>query len=241
MSNSTSDVFLGVISRTIPKIKRASFRNKGDYVILIHGLLLGSASMKRISDSIDTHGFQVLNFHCSMKKYSIPVISNKILHNFITKHCLDKTKKIHFVTHSIGGIILRDYIQHHNMINIGRVVMLAPPNHGSEMYEAFDKIGLNKRFLGSSGKQVSQKIYLEMMDKKVTFDLGIIAGNKTINPLSFFVFKRENDGVISVSSTKITGMKSHIVIPTSHYFMLFSSKVIRQILVFLSRGKFDKD
>jgi triacylglycerol esterase/lipase EstA (alpha/beta hydrolase family) len=240
MTNLTSEVFLGLFSRGIPKLRRASFRNKGDYVILVHGLLVGAFSMQKISTCLDVHGFQVLNFKCSMKKYSIPVIASKFLHNFVIRHCLDKTKKIHFVTHSIGGIVVRDYIQKHNLINVSRVVMLAPPNNGSEMYTKFNKPLFQKWFLGIAGKQVANKDYLDTLHQKVGFDLGVIAANKSMNPFSFLTFNRENDGVVSVSSTKIIGMKSHVVIPTTHYFMLFNNEVIRQILTFLSRGKFDK-
>lgn len=170
MANPTSTLFLDLFAKNGIKTHRASLRNNGDYVVLVHGLLGGPFSMKKIEYYLNSYGFQVLNFKCSMKKYSIPAIADEFLHDFIKKHCLDKTKKIHFVTHSIGGILVRDYIQKYNSM-VGRVVMLAPPNDGAQMYVSFAKIPGNEWILGVSGKQIANKKYLNILGDKVNFDL----------------------------------------------------------------------
>ena len=195
--------------------------------------------MQKISNFLDAQGYRVLHFKCAMRKYSIPVISEKFLDSFVTKHCLNKSKKIHFVTHSLGGIIVRSYLQSHPILNVGRVVMIAPPNHGSEMVHVCNKIGL-RQLLGVSGKQLGTgpDSYLNMLPRKVDFDLGVIAGTRSLNPLSFFYIKGKNDGMVSVNSTKVIGMKDHISLPRSHNLLLYSDSAVMQISAYLRYGSF---
>jgi triacylglycerol lipase len=236
-----SDLIIrGISGRADLAVKSLSMRNKGDYVVLVPGVVGGIGSMKMIAKSLHEKGYQVIPFDCSMRKYSIQVIATKFLHGFVSHHCLDSKKKIHFVTHSLGGIVVRRLLQEYHSLRIGKVVMMAPPHHGAEMVRVFDNVFLRKLFLGVPGRQIniSDKSYVHGLDKKVKYDLGIISGNKSINPLSFFLIKGKNDGFVSVDRTKLDGMKGHTVIHSSHHGMLVNGRAINKTISFLRRGEF---
>lgn len=241
MSSFSLSLLQNIFSKTDTSIKRISLKNDGDYVILIPGLLLGPRSMNKIHNFLNNYGYQVLPLNCSIKKHSVQVLANSFLKNFIIKNCLNKKRKIHFITHSIGGIVVRKYLEDNHSLNIGKVVMLAPPNRGSEIMTLFSKMYFSRYLLGVSGKQISinDKAYLLSLEQKVSFDLGIIAGSHS-NLLSLWYLNRKNDGVVSVENTKILGMVEHLVLNQSHYSMLYSKEVLHQILFFLRCGKFDK-
>ena len=223
-------------------VKCVSLGNKGDYVILIHGLLLSPFFMKKIGTTLKKRGYHVLYFNYPSRKYSIDVLANKFLAEFIRTRCVSKKKKIHFVTHSLGGILVRRYLAKHPITKMGKVVMLVPPNHGSEMTDFFKNNFLYKFIYGPAGQQLGadKKSYVNLLPNKVKFDLGVIAGNKSHNLLSYFIMKLRNDGLVSVSSTKIIGMKDHITLPSSHICILYNKKAIEQILFFLDNCHFNK-
>lgn len=217
-----------------------SIRNKGDYVVLVPGVVGGVASMRVVAKSLQEKGYQVLIFDCSMRKYPIQVIATRFLHNFVLRYCLDSKKRIHFVTHSIGGIVLRKFLQDHHSLNTGKIVMLAPPNHGAEMAGFFDNILLRRFFLGVPGKQIStdKKAYVHSLKQELGYEVGVISGCRSANPFSYFNIKGKNDGFVSVESTKLQGMKDHAVLQASHHGMLVDKKAVKHILSFLQREEF---
>jgi triacylglycerol lipase len=236
-----SDLIIrGIYGRSDLTAKSLSMRNKGDYVVLVPGVVGGIWSMKMIAKSLHEKGYQVMPFDCSMRKYSIQAIATRFLHGFVLRHCLDSKKKIHFVTHSLGGIVVRRFLQEYHSLRIGKVVMMAPPHHGAEMVSLFDNAFTRRLLLGAPGRQISisEKSYVHRLDKKVKYDLGIISGNKSINPFSFFLIKRRNDGFVSVDRTKLDGMKDHITLPVSHHGLLVNGRGINKTVSFLHRGKF---
>lgn len=236
-----SDVIIrSIFGRTDLNVKALSMKNKGDYVVLVPGIVGGIGSMKVIANALHQKGYQVIPFDCSMRKYSIQVIAMKFLHGFISRHCLDSKKKIHFVTHSLGGIVVRRMLQEYHSLKTGKVVMIAPPNHGAEMVSAFDNILLRKLFLGVPGRQINidSKSYVHGLEQKSRYDLGIISGSRSMNPLSFFLIKDKNDGFVSVDRTKSEGMKDHVILQTSHHGLLVDGRAVKKTLSFLSRGEF---
>jgi triacylglycerol lipase len=242
MPNS-SDIALNRVGGKVSSLVRcASLGNEGDYVILIHGLFLSPFFMKKIASALEGRGYNVINFNYPSRKYPIDTLANKFLAEFVRTYCVSKKKKIHFVTHSLGGILVRKYLAEHPIVKMGKVVMFAPPNHGSEIADFLKNNFLYKFIYGPAGQQLgaNKRSYVNSLPNKVTFDLGVIAGSKSHNPLSSFLIKRKNDGTVSVSSTKITGMKDHITIPSSHVCILYNKEAIDQLLFFLDNGHFDK-
>jgi len=147
--------------------------------------------------------------------------------------------KLHFVTHSLGGILVRQYLLHHAIENLGRVVMLGPPNKGSEVV---DKLGDFPGFhfingdagleLGTGESSVPNRL------GAANFDLGIIAGTRSINLILSRMIPGPDDGKVSVESTKLEGMHDHVQMEVTHPFMMRNSKVIEQVIQYLETGRF---
>jgi hypothetical protein len=149
---------------------------------------------------------------------------------------------IHMVTHSLGGILVRAYLAGNQVPELGRVVMLGPPNQGSEVVDTFSLLpgfalwnGPAGEELGTSPGSVPNQL------GPVTFPVGVIAGTRSLNPLLSTAFSEENDGKVAVSRTKVEGMTDFIALPISHPLMMREPAAIRQTLEFLRSGHFMAD
>jgi hypothetical protein len=123
----------------------------------------------------------------------------------------------------------------------GHVIQLAPPNHGSEVADFLQKIWLYKTIFGPAGQQLTtDQSQIESLFGPVDYSLGIIAGNRTMDPISSAIIPGPDDGKVSIQSTKLDGMADHIVVGASHLYFPRSKKVHHQVLHFLENGAFDK-
>jgi triacylglycerol lipase len=146
---------------------------------------------------------------------------------------------VSFVTHSLGGVMVRAYLEQHPMPQLGRVVMLAPPNHGSEYVDIAGQWRLFGGFLGPTAVQLgTAPTSLPNRLPDADLDVGVIAGTGSINPLGAFLIDGTNDGTVSVESTQLTGMRDFIEVPVSHTFIMRDREVARQTIEFLRAGRF---
>jgi esterase/lipase len=210
-------------------------------VIMLHGILRSNVDMSLICHNFKKNGYATLNILYPSREQALEELSNFVHQKIMT--CVDYTPqtKLNFVTHSMGGLIARYYIAQQRPENLGKVVMLSPPNSGSEfadwLSEADVLAPLFKRIFGPAGGQL--RTDYEHIDTQINYPLGIIAGSKSINPLAPWVLAGEHDGIVPVERTKIKGMSDHIVIPATHSFMMFNNEVIGQALHFIKNGHFN--
>lgn len=148
---------------------------------------------------------------------------------------------LHIVTHSLGGLVARALILAHRPAQLGRLVMLAPPNAGSNIADLIYRIRLNRVLLGPVGPYLRTMRLPEdeALLGQVDYELGIIAGNRAIDPLfPRLILPRPNDGKVAVAATRVPGMTDHIVLPVPHTLMVYDRRVAAQTLAFLETGGF---
>ena len=149
--------------------------------------------------------------------------------------------KVHFVTHSLGGILVRSYFNRHPASDVGRVVMLGPPNQGSEVVDRLGSCRLFSLVNGPAGQELGTSA--DSLPNRLgspEFCLGVIAGNRSINWINSLLIPGSDDGKVSVERTMLDGMADHILVPATHPFLMRKREVIRQTIEFLREGAFDR-
>ena len=206
-------------------------------VILLHGLARTSSSMTAIEERLLEQGYGVINDGYLSRDASIEELAEIAIAPAIQK-CNDYDE-INFVTHSLGGILVRQYLSRHEIPKLKHVVMLGPPNQGSEVVDKLNKVPGFQFINGDAGLQLGTgELSVQNKLGPANFDVGIIAGTQSINLILSTFIPGVDDGKVSIESTKLEGMNDHIEMATTHTFMMKNEKVLEQVTHYLSNGKF---
>ena len=210
-------------------------------VVLLHGLARTEKSLEKLEHRLEDEGFHVLNLGYPSREKTIEALSFETIPAAIEQCSKLNTGKIHFVTHSMGAILVRYYTEHNEVPNMGRVVMLSPPNKGSEVVDKFKDLGIFKMIYGPAGGQLGTGP--DSLPKALgapNYEVGIITGDKTINPLFSSLIKGADDGTVSVDSARLEGMQDFLVVSKTHPFIMYDTKVFDQIIAFIRNGRFSQ-
>ena len=211
-----------------------------EQVVLLHGIARSSAHMEELEEFLSEAGYDVVNVNYPSTKFNISELIDIISHDLEKK--VSSKKKVNFVGYSMGGLMVRGIINRYKYENLGRVVQIASPNHGSEVADFLEDNWLFNEIYGPAGKELrTNQDKVKNLLGNIDYELGVIAGNGTIDPISSAIIPGDDDGKVSIESTKIDGMKDHIVVFSSHTFFPSDEEAKKQVLHFLKNGEFKKE
>lgn len=209
-------------------------------VILLHGLARSDRSMNKLEKALAERGYRVHNVAYPSTRDTIRNLAEKAIPPALER-CAD-APRVHFVTHSLGGILVRQYLGEHAVANLGRVVMLGPPNQGTEVVDKLGDFPGFRFFHGEAGLELGTgKGSVPNRLGRANFDLGIIAGTRSINLILSSLIPGTDDGKVSVDRTRVEGMRDHLEMPVTHPFMMRNPGVIEQVMHYLEHGSFKRD
>jgi len=212
-------------------------------VILIHGLGRTYRSMWNMEHALRDAGYLTVNIDYPSRSKSIEQIAREHVPDAIEQCTIHNTETIHFVTHSLGGIVARAFIRAERLEQLGRVVMLSPPNKGSKVVDTLKDRWFYSWINGPAGQQLStaSNSFPNTLGP-VDYPVGIITGN---DPAFFDVWFAKlipgiDDGKVGVEQTKLAGMTDFLVLAESHTYIMDSHRVQKETIYFLEHGVFTK-
>ena len=207
-------------------------------VILLHGLYHTRLSMRKMARRLNKTGRKTHNIGYPSTRFPLEDLAEMVRHQIFIKA---GHGPFDFVTHSMGGIVLRQ-IASTDPEMVHRAVMLAPPNQGAVLVNRFRHMAIARFVMGPAGQQLAMDI-----DSKphqlgpLPFPAGIIAGTRPDNPLSHLFIPPPEDGRVSVRNTRIDGMAGHMTVAHGHFYIMQKDEVIQQTIHFLDHGEFQNN
>jgi pimeloyl-ACP methyl ester carboxylesterase len=217
----------------------ASDTPHGECVVLLHGMGRTSLNMGALEEDLEQAGYLVVNDSIPSRRRPIEKLA-PLVGGFVAQCRARGATRIHFVTHSLGGIVVRYWLRDHADPDVGRMVMLGPPNRGSEVTDKYRDAWWYRISTGPAGQQIGTG--LDSVPNQLgpaPVETAVIAGTRASNPAFDALFGGPNDGKVSVARTRIPGLADFLQVDSSHYYLTRSSVVLRQVRAFLAHGHFD--
>ena len=228
------------VTVTLSLVLVSSLASAAECVVLLHGLARTSSSFNVMQEALEEDGYLTANIDYPSREHEIAALADiAVGEGLATCRAGEDVEKIHFVTHSLGGILVRQYLSTETVDELGRVVMLGPPNQGSNAVDDLVGVPGFDWLNGPAGHQLGKgEASVPLALGPVDFELGVIAGNRTIDPITSAVLENPDDGRVSVEDTKVEGMDDFIIVKHSHAFMMRMKKPIELTKKFLRTGSF---
>lgn len=211
-------------------------------VVLLHGLAGSHWNWIGMSALLQRNGYHVLSVNYPSRAQTIEQ-SAQVIVSALAECKQQRATPVHLVGHSLGGLLIRQYLQQYGNADIGRVVMLGTPNHGSELSNQVPAQWPHERviasWLGPAVAQLNTRpdgFIAQLAEPSVP--TGIIAGYLTPTPWLNRRFDTANDGLVAVYSTRLTRMQDFILLPLVHASLPFNVDAQRQTVWFLKTGQF---
>lgn len=221
----------------------ASAEPAKETIVILHGIGHSRLNMAITEMALKEQGYDTLNISYPSLKHDIATLSGFVHDRLDLAGVWNKSAKVHFVTHSMGGLVTRTYLEKYKEDiphdKLGRVVMLAPPNGGSEVADLLKNFPPYQWVFGPAGQELTTENQTKNGIRPY-YDLGIIAGTKEWPYIvAAFVIPGQSDGRVALEKTKLEGMKDHLTLPATHSFISWKPDVHKQIVYFLRNGEFE--
>jgi pimeloyl-ACP methyl ester carboxylesterase len=211
-------------------------------VVLLHGLGRTEKSLLKLESHLEKNDYYVVNMGYPSRKENIQDLSVETITMAIADCRTVNASKIHFVTHSMGAILVRYYLEHNELQELGRIVMLSPPNQGSEIVDIFKDTPIFEWINGPAGQQLGTSAdSLPRTLGTPDYEVGIITGDRSINPFLSLMIPGKDDGKVSVENAKLLGMKDFLVVHATHPFIMNDEQVLKHVITFIKEGVFDRE
>ncbi len=217
--------------------------DRGDCVVLVHGLWRNGFAMRSIEKMLGEQGFYTVSIDYPSTSMPIPEISEQYLGAQGVDLCrANNSPRIHLVTHSMGGIVARHYLQTHHLPEGSRVVMLSPPNQGSEFSEKFAGQWWFDALVGPAGSSLTrtESGIIDQLEP-ISEPVGIVAAYRDWSAWPDSWLPAPNDGTVSVASMVLEEMDDFVLVNSGHSMMRYNDSVHQHIVNFLNEGRFDSD
>jgi len=207
-------------------------------LVLLHGLGRTRWSLWPVAREAARRGYQVHNLGYPSRRARIEELAENVGERVLH---VAGNGPVDVVTHSMGGIVLRAAVAGGSLPQeaVRRVVMLAPPNHGSELADRLRDFRVYRFATGPAGQQIGTNE--DSVPRRLPpppFEVGIIAGRKSANPVFGRVLGPESDGKVTVESTQLEGMRDRVVVDRAHTFIMWAPDVLAHVFSFLETGQF---
>ncbi len=212
----------------------------GEAVVLLHGLGRSYRSMMPLERRLRAAGYQVLNFAYDSREREAEALVADLRDQVAA--CCRTAERVHFVGHSLGAILIRSFLAEHRLQNLGRVVMLSPPNHGSEIVDSLGDSWWFPEVMGPVAERLGTGT--DSLPRNLPppdYEVGIIAGSASVNPVGSLIIPGDDDGMVSICNMRLEGMADFLVINKTHAFIMQSTEVTEQIMAFFRDGHFARD
>ena len=214
---------------------------KNECVIVLHGMGRTKFAMRKVEKELADAGYTVWNQSYPSTKKSIEVLAAEHISKGLQFCRSARAEKIHFVTHSLGGILVRYYLQDNAIANLDKIIMLSPPNSGSEIADSLKDLKLYQWMMGPAGQQLGTTAdSLPNTLDRIDATVGVITGNSTSDPWFSPFIPGEDDGKVSVKSARLEEMTDFLVVEAGHTFIMSNRSVLEQIRHFLKKGTFKR-
>lgn len=212
--------------------------NATNKIILLHGINGSSSELANIEAYLVSQDESVENIDYPSTEYPIEVLVSDYVGPMLEQFARE-VDTVHFACHSMGNIVLRYYLKDHPDYPYGRIVMMGPPNQGSQLTDTFKKWKYYKKRYGPAGDQIGTDVEdLLNLSKQLPRDVGIIAGTKTMFFLYSWIIPGKDDGKVSHSSMKSPGYRAFVTVPYHHDEMTYKEDLAELILNYIKNGEF---
>ncbi|WP_269542951.1 esterase/lipase family protein [Cerasicoccus fimbriatus] len=221
------------------QVHEYGIRDGGETVVLLDGIGPKFRHLDKMINTLAAPKRRVLLIDYPSTRNTIEALVDDELAPAIAGAGIDADQPLHFVTFSMGGIMARQYLKHHQPDNLHRVVHIAPPNHGSEVADWLKKVPLFRSRFGKAGQQlVTDASSLPNRIGPANYEAGVIAGCKSLDPWFAWMFNGPHDGKVSVESARLDGMRDFAIVPSNHYLIMNHPKTLELTHRFLAEGNF---